>query len=459
MRAHEIVESALAARTVDAMTVICQEHSQTNLRWAANTLTTNGVMHSRDLTVIAVDARPDGHAAGVASASVTDAADVLALVARAESSARASAPAPDANDLVPGGAVDAFELAPDETSPTVFDAFAPALGEWFGRARSQEIELFGFAEHDVTTTYLGNSEGLRLRHAQPTGRLEITGKADQRTSSTWVGLSTRDFTDVDVDRLDADVRTRLGWSRRTLALDPGRYDVVLPPSAVADLLVYQYWSGAARDAAEGRTVFSRPGGGTRIGERLTEVPLTLLSDPAYPGMECAPFVVAHASSSEQSVFDNGLALQRTAWVDHGVLTSLGQTRHSVTIAGGPMTPMVDNLALEVDGGTGSLDDLVRGTERGLLLTTLWYIREVDPQTLLLTGLTRDGVYLVEGGEVVGAVNNFRFNESPVDLLSRVTAAGATEVSLPREWSDFFTRVAMPPLRIHDFNMSTVSQAS
>jgi predicted Zn-dependent protease len=459
MRAHEIVESALAARTVDAMTVICQEHSQTNLRWAANTLTTNGFMHSRDLTVIAVDARAEGRAAGVASASVTDASDVLALVARAESAARASAPAPDANDLVPGGAADAFELAPDETSPAVFDAFAPSLGDWFGRARSQEIELFGFAEHDVTTTYLGNSAGLRLRHVQPTGRLEITGKADQRTASTWVGLSTRDFTDVDVDRLDADVRTRLGWSRRTLALDPGRYDVVLPPSAVADLLVYQYWSGAARDAAEGRTVFSKPGGGTRIGERLTEAPLTLLSDPAYPGMECAPFVIAHASSSEQSVFDNGLPLQRTAWVDHGVLTSLGQTRHSATLAGGPMTPMVDNLALEVEGGTGSLDDLVRSTERGLLLTTLWYIREVDPQTLLLTGLTRDGVYLVESGEVVGAVNNFRFNESPVDLLSRVVAAGDTQVSLPREWSDFFTRVAMPPLRVHDFNMSTVSQAS
>jgi predicted Zn-dependent protease len=176
-------------------------------------------------------------------------------------------------------------------------------------------------------------------------------------------------------------------------------------------------------------------------------------------MECAPFVVAHASESEASVFDNGLPLQRTPWVDQGVLTSLGQTRHSVTIAGGPMTPMIDNLALQVDGGSGTLDDIVRGTERGLLLTTLWYIREVDPQTLLLTGLTRDGVYLVEGGEVVGAVNNFRFNESPVDLLARVTGAGDTEVSLPREWSDFFTRVAMPPLRVADFNMSTVSQAS
>lgn len=459
MRPHEIVESALAAGTVTGMTVICQEHSQTNLRWAANTLTTNGVMRSRDLTVIALDSRAEGTAAGVASASVTDAADVAALVTRAEAAARASSPAPDANPLTAARVEGAFDLAPEETSPAVFDAFAPALGDWFGRAREHDIELFGFAEHDVTTTYLGNSEGLRLRHVQPTGRVEITGKADQRTASTWAGVSTRDFSDVDVEGLDADVRTRLGWARRTMELEPGRYDVVLPPSAVADLLVYLYWSGAAREAAEGRTVFSRPGGGTRIGERLTEVPLTMFSDPQLPGIQCAPFVVAHASGSEQSVFDNGLPLQRTPWIDHGVLTSLGQTRHSVTLAGGSMTPMVDNLALEAEGASGSLDDLVRGTERGLLLTTLWYIREVDPQTLLLTGLTRDGVYLVEAGEVVGAVNNFRFNESPVDLLARVTGVGDTQITLPREWSDFFTRVAMPPLRVHDFNMSTVSQAS
>jgi predicted Zn-dependent protease len=103
--------------------------------------------------------------------------------------------------------------------------------------------------------------------------------------------------------------------------------------------------------------------------------------------------------------------------------------------------------------------MIAHTERGLLLTTLWYIREVDPATLLLTGLTRDGVYLIENGEVTAAVNNFRFNESPIDLLRRVTEAGATETTLPREWKDWFTRTAMPPLRIPDFHMSSVSQAT
>ena len=120
--------------------------------------------------------------------------------------------------------------------------------------------------------------------------------------------------------------------------------------------------------------------------------------------------------------------------------------------------MIDNLLMEA-GGTGGLEDLIRSTGDGLLLTCLWYIREVDPQSLLLTGLTRDGVYKVEGGEVVGVVNNFRFNESPVDLLSRITEAGGTELCLPREWNDYFTRTAMPALRVADFNMSSVSKAS
>jgi predicted Zn-dependent protease len=459
MNPDQIVEEALSQRTVDAMTVICAEHSQTNLRWAANTLTTNGVMRSRDITVIAVHGSGSGQAAGVMSASVADSADVATVVSRAEAAARSADPSPDAQELVEGAAGDSFGDAPAETSPGVFASFAPELGDWFARAGAMSIELFGFAEHDVTTTYVGNSRGLRLRHSQPTGRLEITGKSNGRSRTTWAGRSTRDFTDIDVTGLDEQIQTRLGWAERTLSLDPGRYEVLLPPSAVADLMVYLYWSSAARDASDGRTVFSKPGGGTRVGDRLTESPVTLLSDPTYGGMECSPFVVAHSSGSTESVFDNGLPLGRTAWVDGGELAALVQTRHSAGMTGLPVTSMIDNLALEVAGSTATSEQLIGSTERGLLLTTLWYIREVDPQTLLLTGLTRDGVYLVEGGEVVGAVNNFRFNESPVDLLSRVTDATPTEVSLPREWSDFFTRVAMPTLRVADFNMSTVSQAS
>jgi predicted Zn-dependent protease len=184
----------------------------------------------------------------------------------------------------------------------------------------------------------------------------------------------------------------------------------------------------------------------------------LYSDPAYPGLQAAPFVAASYSSNTSSVYDNGLPLGRTEWIADGVLASLIQTRHSAAMTGQPVTPAVDNLVLDV-GGTGTETDLVAGMDDGLLLTCLWYIREVDPQTLLLTGLTRDGVYRVERGEITGVVNNFRFNESPIDLLRRFTAASTTVPSFSREWGDdYFSRTATPALRVPDFNMSSVSQA-
>jgi predicted Zn-dependent protease len=141
------------------------------------------------------------------------------------------------------------------------------------------------------------------------------------------------------------------------------------------------------------------------------------------------------------------------------LARLRYHRAGAERAGAVFTPPIDNLQLDLDGAVASLDDLVARTERGLLLTCLWYIREVDPATLLLTGLTRDGVYLVEHGEVVAAVNNFRFNESPLDMLTKVTEVGATERALSREWGEWMNRTAMPPLRVAEFNMSSVSPAS
>jgi predicted Zn-dependent protease len=251
----------------------------------------------------------------------------------------------------------------------------------------------------------------------------------------------------------------LRWAERRFDLPAGRYYTVLPPSSVADLMIDAYWGAGARVAHEGESVYSRRGGGTRIGDKVAAPGVSLFSDPTHPGLECAPFVIAGSSDNTESVFDNGLGLQRTDWIRDGLLTGLLQTRHSAAMTGQPVTPMIDNLVLEVGDGAGTMDDLIAGTQRGLLLTCLWYIREVDPQTLLLTGLTRDGVYLVEGGEVVGVVNNFRFNVSPVDLLGRMSEVGLSVPTLPREWSDNFTWVRMPAIRVPDFNMSSVSQAS
>ncbi|MFI5807341.1 metallopeptidase TldD-related protein [Streptomyces sp. NPDC051561] len=454
---YEIVERALELSTADGCVVIADEESSANLRWAGNALTTNGVTRGRTLTVIATVDGGRGTASGVVSRSAVTADELEPLVRAAEAAARTAGPAEDAQPLVSGvPASPHFRDAPAETSSSVFDAFAPALGEAFARARAGGRELYGFANHEMTSSYLGTSTGLRLRHDQPNGTLELNAKSPDRTKSAWAGRSTRDFKDVDPAALDEELARRLGWAERKIDLPAGRYETLLPPSAVADLLVYQLWSSGGRDAAEGRTVFSRPGGETRLGDRLSELPLTLRSDPDEPGLESAPFVLAHSSGGDSSVFDNGLPLSGTDWIKDGKLERLITTRHSAGLTGLPVAPDINNLILDA-GGTKSLDEMVADTGRGLLLTCLWYIREVDPATLLLTGLTRDGVYLVENGEVVGEVNNFRFNESPVDLLSRASQAGRTEKTLPREWGDWFTRAAMPALRVPDFNMSSVSR--
>jgi predicted Zn-dependent protease len=289
--------------------------------------------------------------------------------------------------------------------------------------------------------------------------VEINAKSSDMARSTWAGVPTADFRHVDVASVHDDLERRLGWAARRVDLPPGRYETILPPSAVADLMVSLYWAADGRDAHEGRTVFSRPGAASRVGERLSEAPITLFSDPSRPGLGCPPFLLASLSRSDRSVFDNGAPLAPTSWISAGVLNALVQTRFSSALTGAAFTPYVDNLQMEGASPVGDVEALVAGTDRGLLLTCLWYIREVDPRTLLLTGLTRDGVYLVEGGEVTGAVNNFRFNESPVDILRRIVAVGTTERTIPREWADYFTRTAMPALRVDEFNMSTVSQAS
>ena len=456
---QSFVEHAVATTIADDCIVVVQDKTSANLRWANNTLTTNGVMHGVSVTVVSFVRTADGVATGSVTGSATTQGQVSELVRAADAAARAAAPAEDAAELVRDATSPEWDEAPVPTDIHVYDAFAPALGEAFGRADAEGRVLYGFVNHEVTTTYLGSTTGLRLRHVQPTGHYGCTGKTVDLTQSAWVGGATRDFTDVDALTMDQTLAQRLAWGKRRVDLPAGRYDTILPPTAVADLMIDAYWYAGARVAHEGQSVYSRRGGGTRIGERIAKRGVHLFSDPGYPGLECAPFNLATRSGNESSVFDNGLPLGRTDWIRDGELTALLQTRHSAAMTGQPVTPAVDNLVLSIDDPEPGIEELVAGTERGLLLTCLWYIREVDPQSLLLTGLTRDGVYLVEGGEITGAVNNFRFNESPVDLLNRFSHASRTVPSFSREWGDdYFSRTATPALRVPDFNMSSVSQA-
>ncbi|MDT5367547.1 MAG: hypothetical protein QOC62_1978 [Mycobacterium sp.] len=448
---QKVIDDALAAATVDETIVIVRDRAEASLRWANSSMTTNGVSMGRSTSVLSIvwDGKT-GHVGSVQTGEV-DPAVIRDVVAASEAAARAAPGARDSASLITGSdAPDDWDDAVPTTGAEVFGDLAASLSRGFKGPDA----LYGFARHELATTFVASSTGVRRRFTQPTGSVEINAKRDG--ASAWVGVGTPDFVDVPVDQLLSELSTRLGWSKRTVSLPAGRYPTLMPPSTVADMMIYLVWMMDGRAAQEGRTALSATGGGTRVGERLTQSPVTLYSDPLAEPLQCRPFVATSSSSETVSVFDNGMDISRVDWIRDGVINALAYPRAAAAEFGEPLAVAADNLLMT--GGDASLDEIIARTERALLLTTLWYIRTVDPTMLLLTGLTRDGVYLIEDGKVSAAVNNFRFNESPLDLLQRATEVGATEITLPREWGDWATRAAMPALMIPDFYMSSVSQA-
>jgi predicted Zn-dependent protease len=453
--AQDVVDLVLASAAnrglADETIVIVTDRAEASLRWAGNSMTTNGVSTSRSTAVISIARDGDSAHVGSIRSSVVDPAAIDELVAASQDAAHGAPEARDAAAPLTGSGTppDWGDPIPG-TGAGAFAELAQSLSAGFGRTD----RLYGFAHHIVETTFLATSTGVRRRFTQPTGSVEINAKRDN--ASAWAGVSTPWFTDVLVEKMLLDLSTRLDWAKRTVELPAGRYETLMPPSTVADMMIYLGWSMDGRGAEEGRTALSAPGGGTRVGEKLTGLPLTMYSDPNAVGLECAPFVHTPSGSERLSVFDNGMDIGRVDWIREGAISSLVYPRAAAAEFGTAVAAPADNLLMT--GGTTDLTDMIAATERGLLLTTLWYIRTVDPTTLLLTGLTRDGVYLIEDGEIAAAVNNFRFNESPLDLLRRATEASRPEITLPREWSDWATRAVMPTLRIPDFHMSSVSQA-
>ena len=461
MTPQEMIERALeAASGLDGAIAIAIDTSRADLRWARTTLTTNGESRAVELTLIGFRATADGVASATLSRSQPDHDAIKDLVAGVS---QALAHAPRSDDAFPlveplGPGLANWATPPDRTSSAALQPLAYPLGELFRASASEGVELFGYAEHETTTTWLGSSTGLRRRHCQPSARLEITAKSHGRSRSAWWGVAADDFRDIDLAPAQRALRQSLDWQGTRVDVPAGRQRALLTPGAIGDLMVDLWWSSSAREAVEGRSVFSAPNGLTRIGEQLTSRDLTLSSDPHDPVIPAAPFLATSASSDAASVFDNGIAIDRVDWLRHRVLEHLLAPRWLARVHDIPVGISADSLRMEDAAGEGGLDDVIARTDDALLVTCLWYNRIVDPQTLLLTGLTRDGVYVVRDGEVIGATTNFRFNDSPVGVLQRISDAGVTQRTLPREMGDYAARVAMPPVVVEDFHLSTVSDA-
>lgn len=444
---QETLERVLSLSKADECIAIGFQSSSTNVRWAGNTSTTNGISETTNLIIISII----GRSVGTIAINYFPEDRLESLVRESEAACEGK---PEAEDYVPllegEGPAAGWDDPYEPTDLAVFDALVPDLVQMFKRAEADGIKTFGYAEHSASTISLATSTGVRRRHRDVDGSVEITAKTPDFALSAWVERLTKTLQDVDLDALYHRLERRLEWSKTSLSLPPGRYPVILEPAAVAEMMLHAYISSTARDADEGRSAFSKAGGGNRIGEKLYPPSITIYSDPDEPGLEAAPFTLSTASSSYSSIFDNGMEAKRIEWVKDGVLKGLITPRHWAAKTGAEPRPFIGNLIIAGEDGK-SLDEMIASTERALLVTRFWYIRTVDPQTLLLTGLTRDGVFLIEDGQVKGAVNNFRFNMSPIQMLAQTTEIGPSERS--------FSFAKMPALRVDDFHMSSVSQAT
>lgn len=447
MTPTDAITAALGALT-EGCVVLHSAHTQ-NLRWANSALTTNGDTHTASLTVIAFEPVGGGTAVGVRTGQILSPEDANALAADARASAAAAPPSPAVAELVSGRTDDDF----DQPGSPIEEASTDTLLRAVSTCLSQPSGQFGYAEVERRTTHLATTSGTGYRHVQDSVRIEASAR--DAHGSTWWGTNSLA---ADFEAAAAAGTALLAVQADRIDLPPGRHRVILTPSAVADLLIYLAWSANGRDAVEGHNVFSRTGGGTRLGDALTPRHLDLYADPGQPGLRTATRVVVTADSSTESVFDNGLPLRRTHLLRDGHLSALRASRPTADRFGLEPVHLADNLILTDSDGHGALSDLVARTEDAILITCLWYIREVDPQNLLLTGLTRDGVYAVRNGEIAAAAPNFRFNVSVPDILSRIIDATATAPCLPREWADWFPRAAMPALLIDGFHLSSPSEA-
>jgi predicted Zn-dependent protease len=304
-----------------------------------------------------------------------------------------------------------------------------------------DLKAAGFLITGIGAGAIGNSKGLFAYQSGTTANYTLTVRTADGTGSGWAGADHPDWSQVDVKAVAERAIEKARRSRGAVAIEPGRYTVILEPQAVGDLVQLLAFALDARSADEGRSPFSKQGGGTKIGEKIVDERVTLFSDPGDPQLL-------------SNVFDGqGLPAQRQVWIENGMLKKLTYSRFWAQKKN--QQPDAGTNAVKLSGGTQSTEDLIASTPRGVLVTRLWYLRGVDPRTVLYTGLTRDGTFLIENGKVTKSVKNMRFNESPLFMLNNLEGLGRAErVAGTEAGGD----VVMPAIKVRDFNFTSLSDA-
>lgn len=436
--ARALLERALSRSKADGFDALLQATSGGNVRFARNAVSTAGVTDDATLTVRSRYARK----VGTATVNQFDDASLTRTVRRAEELATLAPDDPEVQPLLEPQTYAAAPTAFAANTAAITPAFrADIASKGIGRAKSSSCVAAGFLTDAANWSAVLNSRGSFGYFADTNATYSVTVRTDNGAGSGWGGQDVNDIAQLDADAVSRLATEKAAASRDVRAIEPGKYTVILEPAASVDLLQLLVLNNGAREADEGRSFLTKAGGGTRLGEKLVDERVTIYSDPTHPDVPCTPWD------------DEGLARERTAWIDKGVVRNLRYTRYWAKQRGKPPVAGPGNWIM--NGGDQSLEDLVRSTERGVLVTRTWYIREVDPQTLLYTGLTRDGTFYIENGRVAYAVKNFRFNESPVIMLNNLDALGRpTRV----QGAETQGKVVVPPMRIRDFTFSSLSDA-
>jgi predicted Zn-dependent protease len=413
---------------------------QANTRFADNGVTTSGDSSNDSVVVRSTF----GRRGASASTNVLTDEGLRRVVDMSERLARLS---PEDREAMP-------ELGPQQYTdvPAFFDRTAnldpsgraEAANVCIETARRAQCTTSGFLSLGAGATAVANNQGLFAYHRATAYAMTETVRTTDGTGSGWAGTAGNDWSRSRPSDLAATAARKAQLSQNPVAVEPGRYTVVLEPTAVANLLQLLAFAMNARTADEGRSFFSKRGGGNRIGEKIVDERVTIASDPWDPELLAAPFS------------GDGLPNRRITWIEAGVVRNLIYDRYWASQKN--VAPTGFPAGIKMTGGEGSIDDLVRATERGILVTRFWYIRPLDPRTILYTGLTRDGTFLIENGRISHPVKNFRFNESPIVMLSNLEAMGRAIRVSASESGDIGAAVVVPPIRTRDFNFQSISDA-
>lgn len=435
--AKGIVDRVLKLSKAEECSVSLSGGRDANIRFAKNEVTTSG--DTEDVTLFVRSSF--GKRSGAASVNQFEDAPLERCVRQAEETARFAPEDPEHMPVLPPQGYREIAAFSEETGVLAPERRADVAKKAIELAKGKKVVIAGFFTSSGGFQAIGNSKGLFGYHRQSRLTFSATARTADGQGSGWAGNNGERAGDVDAIGLSKAAVEKAFLSARPRELAPGTYTVILEPAAVADLFLYMGFSMSARSADEGRSFFSKKGGGNKIGEKVLSEKVTLWTDPADPRAPGSPFA------------PDGQVTRKMGFVENGVVTNLDYSRYWAQKQGKEPTPQPQNMFMK--GGTGSLADLVKDTKKGILVTRLWYIRFVDPQTILLTGLTRDGTFAIENGKIRHAVKNFRWNDSPISVFSKIDAMTREVRARGSEAEDF--SIVCPAIRTQ-FTFSSLSDA-